>query len=131
MLAANEVCTMNLKVLVAPLLVCLVGLGGTVTPAYAERGKKDAAATQAASRSTETDSQRMEKELQRLPWKQFKSVIESIPKLKADVDAYGPAGWQFVKANYAKYRWRKNIDKLDATQKKQLAELIRRAKRSG
>jgi hypothetical protein len=73
----------------------------------------------------------MEKELQRLPWKQFKSVIESIPKLKADVDAYGPAGWQFVKANYAKYRWRKNIDKLDATQKKQLAELIRRAKRSG
>lgn len=122
---------MNLKVLVTPLLVCLVGLGGAVTPAHAERGKEGAAATQAASRSTETDSQRMEKELQRLPWKQFKSVIESIPKLKADVDAYGPAGWQFVKANYAKYRWRKNIDKLDATQKKQLAELIRRAQKSG
>lgn len=122
---------MNPKVLVVPLLVCLIGLGGTVAPAYAERGTERTSVPRTASRSPETDSQRMEKALQQLPWKQFRSVIESIPKLKADVDAYGPAGWQFVKANYAKYRWRKNIDKLDATQKKQLAELIRRAQKSG
>ena len=69
----------------------------------------------------------MEKDLQRLPWKQFRSVVESEPKLKAGIDAYGPAGWQFVQANYRTYGWKRNIDKLDERQKKQLAEKIRRA----
>ena len=72
----------------------------------------------------------MEKDLQRLPWKQFKSVIESIPQLKAGIEAYGPIGWQYVKANYTTYGWKRNIDKLDVPQKKRLAELIASAKGS-
>ena len=76
------------------------------------------------------DSARLEKELQQLDWKQFKSAVEAIPKLKADVDAYGPLGWQYVEANYKTYGWKKSIDKLDDAQKKQLAELIQAAKKS-
>ena len=82
----------------------------------------------AVVRNAELDSAKMEKDLQRLPWKQFRSVVESEPKLKAGIDAYGPAGWQFVQANYRNYGWKKNIDRLDEGQKKQLAEKIRRAK---
>ena len=74
------------------------------------------------------DSRQMEKDLQRLPWKQLRSIIESVPKLRAGVEAYGPIGWQFVQANYKRYGWKKNIDKLDGTQKAQLAELIQNAK---
>jgi len=77
-----------------------------------------------------TDSAQLEKELQQLDWKQFKSAVEAIPKLKADVDAYGPLGWQYVEANYKTYGWKKSIDKLDDTQKKQLAELIQAARKS-
>lgn len=75
-------------------------------------------------------SDQLEKELQSLDWKQFKAVISAIPKLKADVDAYGPMGWQYVQANYKTYRWRKSINKLDASQKVQLAQLIQKS-RSG
>ena len=75
----------------------------------------------------EPDSRQMEKDLQQLPWKQARSIIESVPKLKASVDAYGPLGWQFVEANYQHYRWKKNIDKLDAAKRRDLAELIRKA----
>ena len=78
--------------------------------------------------SAEVDSAALERELQRLPWTQFRSVVEAVPKLKESIDAYGPAGWQFVQANYRNYGWKKNIDRLDEGQKKQLAELIRRAK---
>ncbi len=70
------------------------------------------------------DSVRLEHELQRLGWTQFRSVIEAIPKLKADVDAYGPAGWEYVKGRYQKYEWRKNIDRLDTDEKQRLAALI-------
>ena len=86
-----------------------------------------AVAPPAVARNAEVDSAKMEKDLQRLPWKQFRSVVESEPKLKAGIDAYGPAGWQFVQANYRTYGWKRNIDKLDERQKKQLAEKIRRA----
>ena len=79
--------------------------------------------------SAEVDSAKMEKDLQRLPWNQFRSVVESEPRLKAGIDAYGPLGWQFVQANYRSYGWKKNIDKLDDRQKKQLAERIKRAAR--
>ncbi len=41
------------------------------------------------------DSAAMEKALQSLPWERFKAVITSVPKMKADVDAYGPMGWEF------------------------------------
>ena len=75
----------------------------------------------------EPDSRRMEKDLQQLPWKHARSIIESVPKLKASVDAYGTLGWQFVEANYQHYRWKKNIDKLDAAKRRDLAELIRKA----
>lgn len=74
------------------------------------------------------DSQQIEQDLQRLPWKQFRSVIEAVPKMKASVDAYGPLGWQYVQANYTTYRWKKNIDKLDETQRRQLIDLIELSK---
>ena len=76
-------------------------------------------------------SSQMEKDLQQLKWKQFRSVIEAVPKMKADVDAYGPLGWQYVQANYTTYGWKKNIDRLDDEQKRQLAELIQRARQHG
>lgn len=74
------------------------------------------------------DSARMEKDLQRLSWDQFKSVISAVPTLKADVEAYGPAGWNFVKTRYKTHAWKKNIDKLDAEQKRRLHELIERSR---
>ena len=70
------------------------------------------------------DSRQMENNLQHLSWKQFRSIIVSVPKMKADVDAFGPIGWQYVQANYKTYSWRKSIDRLDDIQKKHLAELI-------
>lgn len=75
------------------------------------------------------ESGRLEKELQQLEWPQFRAVVEAVPKLKADVDAYGPLGWQYVQARYRTYRWKKNIDKLDPEQREQLAELIRKTKK--
>lgn len=78
--------------------------------------------------TAKTDSQQMSRDLQSLPWKSFRSVVEAVPKLSAAVNAYGPAGWNFVKANYTRYNWTKQINKLDAAQKTQLAELIRKAK---
>lgn len=80
------------------------------------------AASQEASASA--DNEQLEKALQSLNWDQFKAVVEAIPKLKADVDAYGPLGWQYVQANYRSYPWRKSIRKLHEPQKKRLAELI-------
>jgi len=77
------------------------------------------------------DSAQLELELQRMPWEQFKAVISAVPKMKADVDAYGSAGWQYVKARYKTHAWKKNIDKLDAAQRKQLADLIQKTKSAG
>ncbi len=76
------------------------------------------------------DSRQMEKDLQRLPWKQFRQVIESVPKLKADVEVYGPIGWTYVQQNYQTQGWKKNIDKLNKEQQKQLASLIQLARKS-
>ena len=87
----------------------------------------DTTSTELVSLDT-PDSSQMEKGLQHLNWKQFRSVIEAVPKLKADVDAYGPLGWQYVQANYTAYGWKKSIDRLDDNQKHQLAELIQIAK---
>ncbi len=84
--------------------------------------------TTTTSSSVRPDSVQLEQDLQQLDWIQFKSVVESVPKLKADVDAYGAFGWQYVKTNYTTYGWKKSIDKLDHAQKQQLAELIRNAK---
>ena len=70
----------------------------------------------------------MQKDLQQLPWPQFRAVVESVPKLKSVVDAYGKAGWQFVKDNYQRYPWKSSIDKLDEAQKRQLAARIQQEK---
>lgn len=78
---------------------------------------------------TVSESKLMERDLQRMNWKQFRSVVEAIPKLKAEIEAYGPAGWQYVRAKYSTYPWQKNIDRLDTADKQQLAHLIHKAKK--
>jgi hypothetical protein len=103
---------------------CLHAAGGAAATAPAEAGT-----TLASAIESTVDTAQMERDLQRLDWKQFRSIVEKIPKLKAGVDAYGPAGWDFVRANYRYYGWKKNIDRLDATQKNDLAKLIAQAKR--
>lgn len=75
-----------------------------------------------------SDSAQLEKDLQSLPWSQFRAVIQAVPNLKAEVDAYGAFGWQYVQARYQTYRWRKSIDKLDVEQQGELARLIAKAK---
>jgi hypothetical protein len=77
------------------------------------------------------DSAALERALQSLSWEQFKAVVVAIPKLKADVDAYGPLGWQYVQANYRTYPWRKNINKLHEPQKERLSDLIEEARAGG
>ncbi len=91
-------------------------------------GRGEPERTTAATPASSLDSARMEEDLQQLNWKQFRSVVEAIPKLKADIEAYGPVGWDIVRANYMNYRWKKNIDRLDDTQKQKLAELIEKTK---
>lgn len=110
------------------LFLLAVLVGAPVSAASAAGAAHPPAAARSALASAEVDSAALERELQRLPWTQFRSVVEAVPKLKESIDAYGPAGWQFVQANYRNYGWKKNIDRLDEGQKKQLAELIRRAK---
>ena len=87
-------------------------------------------ATSTVAISDALDSGQLEAGLQQLNWKQFKSVVEAVPKLKADVDAYGQFGWQYVQMNYKTYKWKKSIDRLDGEQKHQLAELIQTAKQA-
>ena len=121
-----------MKTFFSLLLLCLT----TTAPLAFATSSEDVEVVQASTDSPaalpakngEPDSKRMEKDLQRLPWGQFRSVIEAIPKMKAGIEAYGPIGWQFVKANYTTYGWKKNIDKLDGTQQQRLAELIQDAK---
>ena len=96
-------------------------------PATSVAGKKNATA---AEQRIIPDSQKLEKSLQELNWKQFRTVIEAVPKLKADVEAYGPAGWNFVKANYTTYKWRRQIKKLDDEQKLHLDALIKAANKT-
>jgi hypothetical protein len=103
--------------------LCLVG-----TPAADGRVPHKKPKAQAVVEAV-PDSRQLEQDLQHLEWPQFRSVVEAIPKLKADVDAYGPLGWKYVEARYRSYAWQKNIDKLDDTQKRQLAQLIRAARR--
>lgn len=105
------------------LAVCL--WAGSALSADAPAPGRNAAAP---AKAPAPDSLQIEKDLQRLPWPQFRTVIEAIPKLKADVEAYGAFGWQYVKANYKTHGWKKNIDRLDTAQRQQLIELIRAAK---
>lgn len=77
------------------------------------------------------DSLVLEKELQSLSWPGFRSVVEAIPKLKAEIDRHGQFGWQYVQANYRNHSWKKSIDRLEPDQREQLAVLIQRAKSAG
>lgn len=74
------------------------------------------------------DSLKLEKELQSLSWPRFRTVVEGIPKLRAEVDRHGQFGWQYVRANYRTYPWKKNIDRLDSDQKQELVVLIQKAR---
>ena len=105
-------------------LVLLAVLCVSATPAAPRAGVP----AQAMEKQAAADSVRLEQELQRLSWRQFRSVVESVPQLKSAVDAYGPAGWQFVQANYRNYGWRRNIDKLNPDQRRELAARIERAR---
>ena len=108
-------------------LFFLLFLSALALPTQAQSAADTANSKSVGERDT-FDSRQMSMDLQGLPWKPFKAIIKAVPKLATDVDAYGPLGWQFVKENYKAYDWKKKIDKLDAAQKKQLAELIRTAK---
>lgn len=112
--------------LACPAILCLlpsVGFSAEIAPAALPQ-------TSLSAKNPESGSKQIEKDLQRLTWKQFKSVIEAIPKLKADVEAYGPAGWQYVQMKYATHGWKKNIDKLDANEKRQLVALIQAVRKN-
>ncbi|MEW6514548.1 MAG: hypothetical protein AB1443_11160 [Pseudomonadota bacterium] len=75
------------------------------------------------------DSQKLEKDLQSLSWKQFRSVIEAIPPIRAEVNKYGPLGWQYVQQHYRTYPWKRSIDRLSGGQKIELARLIENARK--
>lgn len=81
-----------------------------------------------ASAADIPNSLTLEKELQSLSWPNFRTVVEGIPKLRAEVDRHGQFGWQYVRANYRTYPWKKNIDRLDPEQRRQLAVLIHKSR---
>jgi hypothetical protein len=128
--------------LLHPLLACLLlnaganalaveSLPAAETPAAAVTAPALMAAPASTAKSGKAgklDSAQMEADLQHLPWPQFRAVIESVPKMKSSVEAYGPIGWQYVRANYTTYAWKQRIDKLDDEQKQRLAERIHLAK---
>ncbi|MGE5385095.1 MAG: hypothetical protein ACM3SV_04320 [Betaproteobacteria bacterium] len=110
---------MSTKLIALLLAVSLPALAGQVEGA--------STANTVPAQAAASDSVKLEKALQRLDWPQFKSVVEAVPQLKSQVDAYGKLGWQYVQANYKTYGWRKSINKLDDEQKQQLRELIHKA----
>ena len=112
---------------ILPLLLSALFVGLPPGSAHAVRKTGAAPPAEAPAMNCAPDSKQIETELQHLRWKQFRSIVESIASLKSGIDAYGPIGWQFVQANYTTYPWKKNIDKLDAQQKKRLIELIQNA----
>jgi hypothetical protein len=111
--------------LIFALLACL-----WTASVFAANGQPSTHANAVPARSAVPDSKQIESDLQHLSWRQFRSVVESVPPLKTSVEAYGPIGWKFVEANYAHYPWKRTIDKLDETQKRRLVDLIQTAKRS-
>jgi hypothetical protein len=111
-------------------LACLLPLGaGAVDLPNEAAGAGAPAEAVAVLPADLPDPVVLEAALQRLDWPSFRHVIESVPKLRADVDAYGAFGWEYVKSHYTTYGWRKNIGRLKDDQKRQLAELIRQAQK--
>lgn len=66
----------------------------------------------------------LEQQIQSLNWEQFKHVVHAVPKLRAEVDAYGPLGWQYVERNYRRYAWSRSINKMEAERRQELQGLI-------
>lgn len=91
---------------------------------------KSTAAKPAAPKPALPDSKIMEQDMQNLPWLQFRSVVEAVPKLRAEVEAYGALGWTYVQSKYKTHRWKKNIERMDVEEQRQLAALIAKAKRA-
>lgn len=111
------------------LLTCLLAAGVWMSPALAAApGTPGGPPGAVAAKGGAPDSKQIERDLQRLSWRQFRFVIESVPEMKADVEAYGPVGWKFVESRYATHGWKKSVDKLDAAEKQRLVELIRAAR---
>lgn len=107
-----------------------IGLAIFLIPVAATAGHTQAAAV-SPSRKEVPDARQLEKELQSLNWKQFRSVIEAIPPIRAEVDKYGPLGWQYVRQNYRTYPWRRSISRLAELQRIELARLIAQARKVG
>lgn len=101
----------------------------SLVPFAATQGAEEEAREEAPQETaTPQSSKALERQLQSLEWEQFRSVVTAVPKLRAQVDAYGPLGWQYVRDYYRSYGWRRSIDKLDAGQKLELGQLIARAR---
>ena len=108
-----------MKKLFSALIVASIALTGLAAPL---------AKPAISSKSPVPSSETLERELQGLSWPQFSFVVKSVPKLKTKVDAYGSAGWKYVQGRYRTYGWKKSIDKMEPGEKKQLSDLIRKAK---
>lgn len=108
----------------AAVLALLPMVGQALEPLATPAPDADTVAPAGSALHPET----LERELQSLDWKQFRQVVESSAKLKADVDAYGPLGWQYVRKHYQSYGWRKSVRKLDEAQRQRLADSIAEAK---
>lgn len=74
------------------------------------------------------DGRALEQALHALSWEQFRAVVLAVPRLRAEVDAYGPLGWQYVERHYRRHGWRRSLDKLDPEQRRELAALIERVR---
>lgn len=104
-------------------------LGMCLTPCVAATERATAKPVPAAQPGKAVpDSRKLEKDLQSLNWTQFKSVIEAIPPIRAEVNKYGPLGWQYVQQHYRTYPWKRPIDRMAGWQKIELARLIENAR---
>lgn len=114
------------------LLLVAVSLGGVCLPAAFAANERVGSPTVAARPPAKVipDGRQLEKDLHGLNWKQFRSVVEAIPPLRAEVEKYGPLGWQYVQTNYKTYPWRKPLGRLSDSQRIELARLIERARKS-
>lgn len=81
-----------------------------------------------ASKPAVIDSAQLERDLQALSWPQFRSVVEAVPQLRAEVEKHGSAGWLYLQAKYKTYAWKKSIERLADGDKKALAKLIAKAR---
>lgn len=109
------------------LALCLLLLLSLPVWSRAEAPKDAPAQLEApAPRRTPLDAtpQALEHQLQSLPWELFRTVVESEPKLKADVDAYGPLGWAYIQKKYRAHPWSRNLERLDLERRHQLATTI-------